>query len=768
MEKASASSVAGADAMRATGPSAIEGAASILGQLLHDAEHAVDRSQLRRAIREAAEAIPGDSRVLWWRWIGEAAAELNLKCKVVDCTLEELYSLASAGARMIVHVSDADPWRAITGTRGKKFRLARAFAERPPHWGNESALRAFLGHPEPQSVLRCVIIESAVAEDASASHDQVGHPNRTGHHGKMPPLARLWGLLRPERSDILVVVVFAFVVGLLTLAIPIATQSLIDAVAFGRLLQPVVVLTLMLLAFLAFSAAIRALEFYVIEILQCRLFARVTADLSFRLPRVRVENQDANYMPELVNRFFDIVTVQKVTAKLLLDGLTLILSSFIGMIVLALYHPWLLGFDIALLAVLAFAIFILGRGAVETSIKESKSKYVTAAWLQDVARCPLTFKYDGGGALALERADRLVSEYLLARRKHFRVLMRQIVFVLAIQAIASAVLLGVGGWLVIAGQLTLGQLVAAEMIVAVIVGSFAKLGGYMEIFYDLLAAVDKLGALLDLPIEHQGGMLYEFPLRPLGLRVHDAIYSRADDDAHTMERVDLEIVPGERVAVVGQASSVFFDLAFGLRSPTSGNLLIEGIDPRDIRPDFLRHRVALVRGIEVFNGNVAENVHLGRPHVTSHAIRDALEQVGLLDSILRLPEGMETELTSGGAPLTENELRRLMLARALVGRPGLLMVDGALDTFADDEAVALMRTLCDPGQPWTLLIATRRVAVRKHCECTIRLPPTQSESRALAIGGTEVASSATLSPLPNSRPQSNEAPGGYGEVRARP
>ena len=682
----------------------IDGAASMLGQLLLDVGLPVDRGKLRRVVREAAAAFPGAASQLWWHWIGEAGTNLGLKCKVVDCTPDEFRDLARDGATLVLYVAGSDPWRAVTDARGRKFRVARAFARQSSQWCNASRLNEFVGNPGRQDVLRCVIVERAVACDDAVSVQAAN----------MLPLARLWALLRPERSDIFILLVFSLVVGLLTLAVPIASQSLIDTVAFGRFLQPVVVLSLLLLVFLSFSAAIQGLESYVVEIIQGRLFARVTADLAYRLPRVRTESQDGQYLPELVNRFFDIVTVQKVTAKLLLDGLTLVLNTMIGMSVLAFYHPWLLGFDVILLAMLAFVIFILGRGAVATSIKESKNKYVTAAWLQDLTRCPVTFKYDGGAEFALERADQIVTEYLSTRKKHFGVLMRQILFALAIQAVASAVLLGIGGWLVMTGQLTLGQLVAAELIVTVIVGSFAKLGGYMESFYDLLASVDKLGVLLDLPIEEQEGVLHKFPARPSSLSVRNVDYSFSSG-ACVLEPVLLEVGSGERVALTGPGKSVLLDLIFGLRSPTHGHLSLDGIDPRDLRPDFLRHRVVLVRGIEVFHGSVAENVHLARPDITFNKIRDALEQVGLLDSVLTLSEGIETDLTSAGAPLTENQLRRLMLARAIVGKPGLLLIDGVLDTLPDEEAEELMGTLCDPRQPWTLLIVTSRAALHQRC-----------------------------------------------------
>ncbi|MEO8166384.1 MAG: ABC transporter ATP-binding protein, partial [Betaproteobacteria bacterium] len=499
-----------------------------------------------------------------------------------------------------------------------------------------------------------------------------------------------------------------------------AVDSLVTTVAFGRLVQPLVLLAILLFGFLAFSAALRALQAYVAEIIQCRLFARVAADLAYRLPRVQIDRVQNQYLPELVNRFFDIVTVQKVTASFLLDGLQLVVNALVGMAVLAFYHPWLLGFDIVLLGLLAFVILILGRGAVTTSIKESKCKYKTADWLEDLARCPVTFKLDGGAEFALERCDQLVHNYLAARKQHFRVLMRQVVFSLGLQALASSVLLGIGGWLVMKGQLTLGQLVAAELIVTVIVGSFAKLGKSMEGYYDLMAAMDKLGALFDLPIEEQEGVLHQFPARPASLIVHDVDYSFSDG-VSGLEPVSFEIFSSERIALTGSGKSVMFDLLFGLRIPAHGHLSIDGIDIRDLRPDFLRRQVALARGIEVFHGSVAENVHLARPEITALAVRNALELVGLLAAVSQLSNGIATELTSAGSPLTETQLRRLMLARAVAGRPGLLLVDGILDAFPDEEAEELLRMLCDPQRPWTLVIVTSRMSLGGYCTRVIEL-----------------------------------------------
>lgn len=682
---------------------AAEGAATILEQLLLDTGRPLDRSQVRRVVREASTAFPGEAEHIWWRWIAEAGTNLGLKCKVVDCTPRELGDLARNGVALILRVPGVDPWCAITGTKGRKFRLAQTLRE-SSRWGDGAQLQQLLGDPTRDTLIRCVTVESSgVCADAT-------DPHAAG----MTPFTRLWGLLQPEKSDMFVLLAFAIIASLLTLAVPVAVESLVNTLTFSRLIQPIIVLTLLLFAFLTFSAAIRALQTYVAEIIQCRLFARVTADLAYRIPRVRYEQLHGQYMPELVNRFFDVVTVQKVTSKLLLDGLSLVLTMAVGMAVLAFYHPWLLGFDLVLLAMLGFTVFVLGRGAVATSIKESKCKYYMAAWLEDLARCPVTFKLDGGAEFALERADQLTYDYLAARKKHFRVLLRQILFSLFMQAFASAVLLGIGGYLVMIGQLTLGQLVAAELIVMVIVGGFVKLGSFLEIFYDLMASVDKLGVLFDLPIEVQEGVLHQFPAKPATVVVHDVDYSFADG-AVALESLNLRIHSGERLALFGRGKSVLLDLLFDLRSPNHGHLSIDGIDPRDLRPDILRRHVVLARDLEPFQGSVAENVHLARPEITTNDVRDALEFVGLLHDILRLNGGLETELISSGAPLTNNQLRRLMLARAIVGRPGLLMIDGLIDALPDEEGEELMRMLGDPRQPWTLIIATNRPALRNLC-----------------------------------------------------
>ena len=694
----------------------IAGAVAILDRFTRD-NPTYERNAAKRALAEVVRAWPGEVRRLWWKWFAEASSSLGLRTKTLDCSLDEACDLAQNHAQIICRRQDESgqgQWLAVLAKGRSRYEVLLADEQETVKRMSARALRKTLAQFVVEGQVRCVVMQSA---DSRIAPD----PGVVGQN--FSPLERLWRLLAPEASDIGIVAIFAFVVSLLMLASPIAVEALVNTVAFGRFLQPILILAVILLIFLGFQGAMRALQTYVVEIVQRRLFARVAGDLAYRLPRTDIESTDGHYAPELVNRFFDVVGVQKVVAQLLLDGVGLVLGTLIGMAVLGFYHPWLLGFDLFLLGSIALIIFILGRGAVASAIKESKHKYYMAGWLEDIARCPAAFRNGGGAEFALERADRLTHEYLTARRKHFGIVMRQVLFALGLQAVASTVLLGLGGWLVVTGELTLGQLVAAELIVTVIVGSFAKFGKHMESFYDLMASVDKLSVLFDLRMERQDGMLTIDRSHPVSLALHAVSYAWPGQTA-VLRSVDAELSEGARAAVLGPAGSgksTLLDLIHGLRGPSSGHLTIDGFEPRDLRPDILRERVALARGGEAFHATIAENVHMHRQDITAADVRDTLDGLGLLTPVLRFKNGCDTSLASDGAPLSESQRRLLAIARAAVGRPGLLLIDGALDVLGGEDLERALDYLTAPERAWTLMVATSREDIAARLPYRIEL-----------------------------------------------
>lgn len=524
------------------------------------------------------------------------------------------------------------------------------------------------------------------------------------------PVRRLRVLLAAESSDLWVATIFSVAIALLSLTIPIATQAVVNTIAFGTLLQPLLVLSLLVLGVLIVSAILQLLRFRVVEMLQRRILVRIASESVQKLLRARTNSLKESNGPELVNRFLDVVTVQKAGASLLVDGLGVAMQTFIGMILLGLYHPWLLAFDAVLLAALLIIIFPLGYRAIDTTVDESVAKYALVAWLEEIARNPGTFRGASEIDFALNRCDRLVREYLESRAAHFTVVLRQFAGSLTLHALASAALLGVGGVLVIQRQLTLGQLVAAELVVTAILVGISKLAKHLETYYDLLAGLDKLGHLTDIDVEQSGNETL-FSLEPMALQVRAPEYT-------------LEVKPGEKLGITGlsgSGKSTLLDTIAGYL--TSEDILVEmdGMELRTLQLVDVRTQVALVRGVELFNGTILDNVRVGR-EMSIDSVRKALEEVGVWENIQKLPQGLDTMLVMGGAPLPEGLRQALIIARAIAGAPRLLMIDEALDFVQDTvERELLTDVLFHPDAPWTLIVVASHPDVLQHCTRVLNL-----------------------------------------------
>jgi ABC-type bacteriocin/lantibiotic exporter with double-glycine peptidase domain len=548
------------------------------------------------------------------------------------------------------------------------------------------------------------------------------HAHEGAHHGS--PVQRIFELLRSERRDLWVVFIYATGVGLLSLAVPVATASLVNSISFGTVLQPVVVLTFLVLVVLGFKGLMQGLQFWVIEMLQRRVFVQVAIDLARRLPRVRAAAFDRANAPELVNRFFDVLTVQKTVATLLLDGLTIFLQAIIGTLLLAFYHPVLLAFDVVLVVAMVVILFPLGRGAIETSIGESKAKYAVAAWLEELARQARTFRIAGASSFAVRRADALSQKYLKARAAHFRIVLRQHIGSLTFKDLLSAALLGLGGWLVINRGLSIGQLVAAELVVSIVVAGMAKFAKQLESWYDLVAALDKLGHLTDLPLERQGGaVLPRGDVRGARVALRDLSFSY-DDRVSLLRNVELSLEPGARVAIIGRSGSgksAIADLVLGQRAPTGGAIVLEGADLRELSLESVREAVAVVRDADVFEGTVIDNIAVGRPGITAEHVREALATLRLDGPVAMLPDGVNTWLVPSGAPLSASQALTLMFARAIAAQPRFIVIDGALDAIDPEVVAEVFNALCSSSAPWTLLVLTHRAEIAALCDRVYRI-----------------------------------------------
>lgn len=529
------------------------------------------------------------------------------------------------------------------------------------------------------------------------------------------PLQRLQQLIHLERQDIGILLTYGVGIGLLSLATPVAVQALVNTIAFGALQQPLVVLTLILLVLLAFSNSLVALQFYVVEMLQRRLLTRFFCEAARRLQRATIACRDNLYLPELANRFFDVVSLQKTAASLLLETLGYLLQTLIGMILLAFYHPMLLALDLFLIAALYVVLFLMGKDGITTVIEQSRAKYAAAAWLESIAANPQLGKSRRETEFIGALTRRIAEDYLAASVSHFRILSRQNIGALVLHTLANTALLGMGGWMVIERQLSLGQLIAAELVVSAMVYGFTRLGKTLDNFYALVASIDKIGYLLDLPQEsddHSGEL--QTSLGPLGLEIRQLTLPEAPQ-LDSIKCLDLKLASGDSLAIsAGAEQGSLLDALFGLRLPAAGQIYFDGQDLRDLSLGALRDQISLVRQVEIIDASIADNIGMGRA-IESEQIRAALEQVGLLDDIVALPNSLNTRLYAHGVPLTREKCLRLTLARAVAMRPRLLLIDRVLDRIDQRWLPRILDSLFATDAGWTLIIVSHDARVIARC-----------------------------------------------------
>lgn len=686
-----------------------------------------DETRARQALRQAVADIPPTANRATRRRLTQAARVLGLQIHSQQLSVREAIAVVQPDAPLTTFAAGSSGvarWHVLLEGRGGRARLARLETDDPQSWLKADEVARRIGAVDADAVVEWLFAQpvSPLLPEEAVPGAGAAAPERHAHGPA--PFVRLLKLVRPDRRELWVVFLYAAAVGVLSLAVPVTLMAVVNTVALATLIQQLIVLCVALLVCMVFVALLRTLQFVVVEYIQRRIFVRVAADLAYRLPRVNLSAFDRQYGPELVNRFFEVLTAQKASAVLLLDGIDVALHAAVGLILLASYHQALLGFDLVLLAALVFLVWPLGNRGVATAVQESHAKYAVVSWLEDMARHPRAFKLCSTPTFALEQTDLLTRNYLLARHAHFRVVLRQFAFALGLYALATTSLLALGGYLVITGSMTLGQLVAAEVVVSLMVFSLTKLGKHAENYYDLMAAVEKLGHLIDLPLEREGGVGHLARTGGSAVRICQVSYTYDHGHRPVLHEFSLELAPGERVALLGPngaGKSTLADLLFGLRAPTHGFIEIDGIDLRDVKLESLREHVAIVKGIEIVQGTIYDNVRMGREFVTHGDVIRALRAVALLEDVQDFPEGVHTVLSADGAPLSLGQTERLMLARAIAGQPRLLVLDELLDDMDRAVRAEVLPALFGPSARWTLLVITHSPEVAALCTRQVRI-----------------------------------------------
>ncbi len=519
------------------------------------------------------------------------------------------------------------------------------------------------------------------------------------------PYFRLWRMIVEDKSDLFFILIYSSLGGLLSLAVPLSTQMVVNTIAAGFFLQPIIVIAGLVLGGLCFAAVLRLLTLWLVELVRQRAFNRIALRIAYRVPRIRHSSLAGENLPDLVNRFFDVTTVQNNFAALLLDVPAASLQIIIGLTLLAFYSPYLFSFILVVIGFFLFEVFVLGIGGYKTRSNETTKRYILAEWLEELGRCETSIKLTRFPMHVLEQTDKLIVDYTHARRKHFDVLFRQATGLVFFQAFAASGVLAVGGWLVIDNKLALGQLVASQLIVTQMLPALERLIRHLQTFYELLSALGKIGYVEDLPLERRDGLAIKSDQG--GAKVDLKSLGLSFGNKSVLNNLNLTLAPGERITLMGPNGSGKSSLAYllsGLLEPSSGQVEINGMNIRDMDVDSLRSMVSLVTdNNEIFEGSIEHNITLGRTEVSYQDVLWSINMTGFDEDLVKMTDGIKTKLLSGGRDLSRGQIQKILIARAIVQRPVLLVLDEAFTGIEESTKIQILDRLFSTNEKWTII-----------------------------------------------------------------
>ncbi len=539
----------------------------------------------------------------------------------------------------------------------------------------------------------------------------------------LSPQKRLLRLLGEYRLEIRYIFLYALIAGLINLSLPLGIQAIISQISGGGMNASWGVLVLFVLVGMALTGILRLMQLSVMEYMQRRIFADSAVDFALRIPRLNLDHLRKEHLPELVNRFFDTLTIQKGLPKILIDGSTAILQILFSLLLLSFYHASFLTFSLLLLGALSTLFYWIAPKGMQTSVLESNYKYKLVFWLEEVGRVAATFKLAGENDFPLRRTEDLTVSYLEARSKHWRILMIKFVSSVAFRILALGSFLILGSLLVMENKLNIGQFVAAEILILFIIDSVEKLVVLHETGYDVLTAIEKLGQVADLPLEREGGLRVEeycTVRQPFSIELRNLYYQFEDSGFPILKDMSLAIAPGERLAVAGyngSGKSTLMQILSVVRRDFTGSLLFNGLPKQNLDLRSLREHIGdLSSQDDIIKGTIWENITLGNTKIKLPRVLELIEKLGLNEFIRTSPQGLDSELLSGGKNMPRSTITKILIARSVASMPNLLVMENPLSGLNLKDRLGIAQFLTDRNQPWTLICVTEDPVLAALCD----------------------------------------------------
>lgn len=535
-------------------------------------------------------------------------------------------------------------------------------------------------------------------------------------------IRRFFEVIRLEKKEVSAIYFFAMLSGLIQLTLPLGIQAIINfaQVAAGQSKLPAsmwLLIFMVVMGVLA-SGVLQVSQMRVVEKIQQRLFTRYALEFTYIIPRLRAYYTDQYHLPELVNRFFDTVSLQKALSKLLIDIPLAVIQILFGLILLSLYNPIFIILGLLMLTVLYVVLYYTSKPGLSASLRESNYKYSVAGWLEEIARTFKTFKVAGNNSFHLKQTDQMLEGYLKARTDHFHVLKFQYWALILFKLLITAAMLIIGAFLLMDQQLNLGQFIAAEIVILTILAAVEKLILSLDKAYDLLTSLDKLNKVTDKELESGGSMV--FKPNGLGIALHfENLSFSYDGDKPILKNINLAILPGQKVSIMGteaSGKSTLMELITGSFQQQEGALLVNGIPIGNYKPETYRKKIGVFyHDQDVFSGTLKDNLTMGDPDIDVNELMSLSEVLGLQSFFRSLPEGFDTHLQPTGKGLSSIIAKKILLLRAFAGRPELLILDEPFETAGGEHCENIASYLAGLSNT-TVVVITGNLDFARKCD----------------------------------------------------
>jgi ABC-type bacteriocin/lantibiotic exporter with double-glycine peptidase domain len=543
----------------------------------------------------------------------------------------------------------------------------------------------------------------------------------------LTPYQRLSQILKPNSKEVYQVYVFALIKGLIALSLPLGIQSIINLIQGGSISTSWIVLSALIAFAIGFNGYLQLFQMRIMENIQQQIFARAAFDFTYRLPRIKMESIQQYYPPELMNRFFEILTIQKTLSKIIIDLSTAALQIVFGLILLSIYHPFFVVFSILLVLMVIAIVKLTAKKSLQTSLKESKYKYKVVSWLEELARARDSFKLSGATSLPINKTDARVVEYLNAREEHYGLLKVQYKLLLTFKITVALGLLIVGGILVINQKMNIGQFVASEIIILMIIDSCEKIIVNLENVYDLFTSAEKMSQITDLELDtetHARADQFLDDQNPLEVELNGISFQYPGSEANILHDIHYTFLAGKKYCISGSngsGKSTLLHLISGVYPPTSGTVCINGLPISNYQKEKLYTHVG--NGLKeetVFESSFYENITLGRDEITSEMVDKVIDNLFLREVVKQLPSGLQTVLDPLGSKLPGSVIQKIILARTLIIKPKLILLEQYMDAISENERNKIIDFIVQ-DRSCTLIAISSNPYLRSSCEFQLEI-----------------------------------------------